>query len=83
MRVAATIRREEDAFVATCQESSVVGEGKTRAEALESLREGLKQQLRPEAIAPPPGTEDPSVEIVVLDEPAAPIAPRGPGEAQT
>ena len=82
MQVTATIRREKDGFVATCLESSVVGEGRTPDEALQTLREGLLEQLRAEAVAPPSGAAEISLDIV-LEEPARPSpAPHGPGEAR-
>ena len=82
MHVIATITREGDRFVATCAESPVVGDGKTRAEALRSLRDGLAETLQPEAIAPPSGARGPSIEITIADDdPSYPPERDGPGEA--
>ena len=82
MKIVASVTREGHRFTATCAESMLVGEGKTREEALESLREGLADALRPEAVAPPPEPADAVIDITVEDE-AAPESPQreGPGEA--
>ena len=82
MKIVATVTREGDRFVATCAESMLVGEGGTREDAIESLRKGLADALRPEAVAPPPESADTVIDITVGNE-AAPESPRreGPGEA--
>lgn len=84
MRVTATLREVDGQVLAECEEYDEQAEGTTAAGALAALRVALFERLfRPEAVAPPPRTDDTDIEIVVV---AATLdsgdhGPNGPGEA--
>lgn len=58
------LKKEQSDWLAQCVESDAMGEGKTEAEAVASLRESLEERMfRPDAVAPPP--EQPHAPIVL------------------
>jgi len=71
MRVAAILTVAAGRWVAYCEEVDRAGEGATREEAVENLRQALTEYLsQTEAVAPPAETAPvPSIEIVITDSP--------------
>jgi hypothetical protein len=53
MKLAYRLSYEAGRCVAECLEADVEGEGRTEAEAVESLRLALEDLFRPDAVAPP------------------------------
>jgi hypothetical protein len=64
------IERGSGGIYAECLEADVMGEGTTRQEAVESLREALRTRLQsPDAIAPPSVPGQHRVVLVEADPP--------------
>ena len=83
MRVRAIVRAVDGGYFAECLDREGSGEGKTRDQALASVRRSIEEREVPEAVAPPEETRAPTIEIVVVDERAASDSPReptGPGD---
>jgi hypothetical protein len=59
---------DDGGFYAQCVEVDLAGEGKTRAAAVESLREALRLRLAsPEAVAPPSIAGEHRIELAEAD----------------
>ena len=84
MRFSYRLVREKQGFVAECVESDAMGDGRTEAEAVDSLRKSLEERmLRPDAVAPPSSPAEASIELVRADESAErrSLDLGGPGDA--
>jgi hypothetical protein len=68
MRFSYRLEREQTGWIAACQESDAMGEGKTPVEAVEALRKALEERMfRPDAVAPPSQpSERPSAPIELV-----------------
>lgn len=72
MRFSYRLTQDKDGWLAECVESEAAGEGKTREDAIASLRESLEERLfRPDAVAPPSKGPKGAIELVRADEPKA------------
>ena len=67
MKVSAVLTQTGDSWLAQCDEVDRTGEGRTRDEAVASLREALKEYFEVEAVAPPSDTPASPIEIEVRD----------------
>ena len=70
MRVSAVLTQTAKLWLAECQEVDRTGEGGTPDEAVESLRQALKEYFGVEAVAPPSEVVAEPIEIVVVGGPA-------------
>jgi len=62
------VERDGDRIYTHCLEANAIGEGKTEAQAVESLREALRERLlSADAIAPPPVAAQHGVVLVNVD----------------
>jgi hypothetical protein len=79
----ATLRETGESWLATCLDLEAYGEGKTREEAIESLRIAIEERETPEAVAPPEVNQTSGVEILVVGQHVDERArePTGPGDA--
>ncbi len=65
MRFAYRIVYDAGNCVAECLDADVEGEGVDEREAVESLRKALEEHLlRPDAVAPPPKSSEPRIDLV-------------------
>jgi hypothetical protein len=69
MKVSAVLSQTSGLWIAECEEVERTGEGRTPNEAVDSLRQALKEYFAVEAVAPPPDTASEAIEIVILDRP--------------
>jgi predicted RNase H-like HicB family nuclease len=79
----ATLQRTGECWLATCLDLEASGEGKTREEAIESLRIAIEERETPEAMAPPEVDQTSVVEILIVGQHTDERAqePTGPGDA--
>ncbi len=79
----ATLQNTGESWLATCLDLEASGEGKTREEALESLRVAIEERETPEAMAPPEVDLPPGIEILVVgpDADERALEPTGPGDS--
>ncbi|MBX3229143.1 MAG: hypothetical protein KIT84_02320 [Labilithrix sp.] len=69
MRFSYRLIRDRRGYLAECLEAEAAGEGKTAAEAVESLRALLHERMfRPDAVAPPSATEESTIELVLTED---------------
>ncbi len=76
--------QEAGGYVAECVESDAAGEGKTAKDAVDSLRLSLEERMfRPDAVAPPPETENAGIQLELASEPSErhSLDLGGPGDA--
>lgn len=79
MRMSYRLIRDRTGFIADCLEADAAGEGKTAEEAVECLRQELKERMdRPDAIAPPSHPAEVDIELVLADDRAS-LSPRRRG----
>jgi hypothetical protein len=76
MKVSAALIQDGDLWLAQCEELDRTGEGSTPAEAIDSLRQALKEYFDVEAVAPPPKEATAPIEIVIIDAPKDVPLPR-------
>jgi hypothetical protein len=69
MKVSAVLIQNADLWLAQCEEVDRTGEGSTPAEAVDSLRQALKEYFDVEAVAPPAQEASAPIEIVIVDAP--------------
>jgi predicted RNase H-like HicB family nuclease len=69
MRVSAVLTQTQELWLAQCEEIDRSGEGRTPDEALASLRQALEEYFDVEAVAPPPDSPTPRIDIFVVDGP--------------
>jgi hypothetical protein len=70
-RFTATVTRDDDAYVAQCNELDLAGEGATPEAAAASLKEALVEHLKEaEAVAPPATAANAPLELVVTERDA-------------
>lgn len=61
---------EAGGWLAECVESEAMGEGRTREEAIGSLRRALEERMgRPDAVAPPPSQPRPVIDLTLASAP--------------
>ena len=83
VRLRAIVRETPSGWLATCVDIEAGGEGKTREEALASLRASIAEREAPEAVALPRDACPPQTEIVIVedDSPSQKAhEPTGPGD---
>lgn len=69
MRFTYRLIRDRRGYLAECVESEAAGEGKSAAEAVESLRALLQERmLRPDAVAPPSRPIEGSIELRLTED---------------
>lgn len=69
MRFSYRLIKDARGYLAECIECELAGEGKTVRDAVESLRESLKERMcRADAVAPPPSAVDAAVELVLTED---------------
>jgi hypothetical protein len=71
----ASLMQLKGKFVATCLEIEAYGEGRTREQAVDALRQALEEREAPQAVAPPRNVAPPGVEVVVVDDETDPGHP--------
>lgn len=76
MRVAAVLSEAHGLWLAECEDVDRSGEGRTPEEAIDSLREALKEYFGVEAVAPPSNAAADPIEIVIVDATAGVPTPR-------
>jgi predicted RNase H-like HicB family nuclease len=69
MKVSAVLSQASGLWIAECEEVERTGEGRTPTEAVDSLRQALKEYFEVEAVAPPPDAPSEAIEIVIVDRP--------------
>lgn len=73
MKFTYRIVERTSSFLAECVESDAIGEGGTRAEAIEALRAAIEERMfRPDAVAPPPRVSATSIELELIEGPSCP-----------
>jgi predicted RNase H-like HicB family nuclease len=70
MKVSAILTQTHEIWLAECEEVDRTGEGKTPEEAVDSLRQALREYFEVEAVAPPSETALEPIEIVIVGAPA-------------
>jgi hypothetical protein len=69
MRFTYRLIKDARGYLAECIEAEAAGEGKSARDALESLREALKERMfRADAIAPPPGSVESEIELALTED---------------
>lgn len=68
MKFTYRIVERTSSFLAECIEAEAIGEGKTRAEAIEALRAAIEERMfRPDAVAPPPRAPSSKIELELIE----------------
>ena len=69
MRFSYRLIKDARGYLAECIESEAAGEGKTAHDAVESLREALRERMfRADAVAPPPASVETEIELVLTED---------------